>query len=101
MALTKLKIAVFAPMPSATAVKPGFLSNCRTAKRRSLSITPVVAIYLLAGWFGIQRADFQIAKPDFVSVVLQQNGCFELQAETGNIFVLAGRNRSHQLRTFQ
>src|SRR5687768_8199885 len=40
MALTKLNIAVFAPMPSAsvrtaTLVKPGFLHNCRKAKRRS------------------------------------------------------------------
>src|SRR5881392_913164 len=37
---TTLKIAVFAPMPSAsvstaTAVKPGFFSNWRRAKRRS------------------------------------------------------------------
>ena len=35
-----VKIAVFAPMPSAsvstdTAVKPGFFSNCQKAKRRS------------------------------------------------------------------
>src|SRR2546425_1201078 len=40
MVLTKLKIAVFAPMPSAsvstaTAVKPGFFSNCRKANLRS------------------------------------------------------------------
>src|SRR5213594_629220 len=40
MALTKLKMAVFAPMPSAsvstaTAVKPGFFSSWRKAKRRS------------------------------------------------------------------
>src|SRR5437016_7101525 len=39
-ALTTLKIAVFAPMPrasvsTATAVKPGFFSNWRTANLRS------------------------------------------------------------------
>src|SRR2546427_7802329 len=39
-ALTTLKMAVFAPMPSAsvstaTAVKPGFFSNCRMANFRS------------------------------------------------------------------
>jgi hypothetical protein len=42
-ALMTLKIAVFAPMPSAsvstaTAVKPGFLSNCRQANRRSFML---------------------------------------------------------------
>src|SRR5262245_29788936 len=41
MALTKLNIAVFAPMPSAsvstaTAVKPGFLSNWRNSNFRSV-----------------------------------------------------------------
>ena len=41
--MTTLKIAVFAPIPSArvstaTAVKPGFFSSWRKAKRRSLNI---------------------------------------------------------------
>src|SRR6266581_4408588 len=44
MALTKLKIAVFAPMPSAsvstaTVVKPGFFSNWRKANLGSFIFT--------------------------------------------------------------
>src|SRR5438552_11356654 len=44
MALTKLKMAVFAPMPianviMATAVKPGFFSNWRMADLRSFMVS--------------------------------------------------------------
>ena len=43
MVLTKLKMAVFAPMPSAsvstaTAVKPGFFSNWRKVNLRSFIV---------------------------------------------------------------
>src|SRR6266581_1809679 len=57
MALTKLKIAVFAPMPSAsvstaTVVKPGFFSNWRKANLRSLITQSFDRIDLCrpAGW---------------------------------------------------
>src|SRR5205807_9694090 len=66
-ASTMLKIAVFAPMPNAsvstaTAVKPGFFSNWRKAKRRSLNIARRAHQSFASRWMAPGRYGFQLVR---------------------------------------
>src|SRR5437016_10260426 len=85
MVLTKLKMAVFAPMPSAsvstaTAVKPGFFSNWRKANLKS---------FMVRGQWSVVRCHlffysaFRAPRSEFGSFITQRLHRFGFRSAAG------------------